>query len=114
MSANEINETINNICGKFGTAASELVPQLAKYRIAVDSVGVFVCVVLIILFAVAMRAIWKKADELDSDEVSVFIGVPFMALVVSVVIGIGFLVAIVGWVAAPDMKAIEYICNLVG
>lgn len=114
-----INNIINELCQKFNVAATELVPRMQAYRLAMDKLGmiisgVFVAIILVV-YAVCMYGLYKK-DKEDSyiDTESYFYNTLcfLLAEVIPTVVCIVNAVNYVGWKYSPEIKAMEYIVNI--
>ena len=112
---NQVNEVINNICDKLGTTATNLVPMLARYKSANALFGVIACSVLIVAFIVIAVLTNKKAKLANFDDPNEEWIIRLLALA-----GVCICTAIllynaynlVGWIASPEAKSIDYITNL--
>ena len=104
-----INNIINELCQKFNVAASELVPRLQAYGMAMNRFGAItagvICIALIIITVVICKSRW------DYDEIAM----PFIVIaeIFSTFVLLYNLYMYIGWKYAPEIKAIEYITNLI-
>ena len=103
----KINAVINNLCEKFGTTTQFLVPEIAKYKIATDVVGIiFSTVLIIILVIIAVRS--HRLMEYDDDfEVPFFVSV-FLALILVAILWV-YVSNAVGWMVSPYGAVVQMI-----
>ena len=105
-----INNIINELCQKFNVAASELVPRLQAYGMAMNkfgaiTAGVF-CIALIIIMVVISKTDW------DFDSQAVGVATSIIAEIISIIILIYNVYMYIGWKYAPEIKSIEYVMQL--
>ena len=104
-----INNIINELCQKFNVAASELVPRLQAYGMAMNKFGaitaVVICVALIIIAVVVCK--------IDSDWADIAMIFTIIGIIISIFILLYNIYMYIGWKYAPEIKAIEYITNLI-
>lgn len=103
-----INNIINELCQKFNVAASELVPRMQAYGMAMNKFGAIaagvICVVLSIIAIVICKFEWD-----DIEFVMPFI---IFAVGISIIILLYNIYTYIGWRYAPEVKTIEYITML--
>lgn len=65
MNADEVNKVIDNLCDKFGTTASELIPEMAGYQIVKHAIWLDISLIFIgIAIWLTVKIIrMKRADE---------------------------------------------------
>lgn len=103
----KINAVINNLCEKFGTTTQFLVPEIAKYEIATDVVGIiFSTVLIIILVIVAVRS-HRVMEYDDGYEVPFFVSV-FLAFIFVAILWACVSDA-VGWMVSPYGAVVQMI-----
>lgn len=67
MNSNDVNSIIDNLCGKLGTTASKLIPEMASYQIAKHSIWLVVSLIFIgvaIGFAIKLLKMHKADGEM--------------------------------------------------
>lgn len=102
---------IDEIARKLGVPADQVVPEISKLNIAQNT---FMCVMLSIVFLILIAGIIilvKKSNE-DPDSECEFIIALLCGVCIFVAIGAvicGF--DLVGWMASPKAKTIEYVLN---
>ena len=116
MKSDEINNVIDNLCQKFGTAQEALIPEMARMNVTVSWINI---VFFLILLSISALIIWKfyKAykNAKYNDEQFFYIMASFIAF--------GFVIffmweiydnaiTIAQWNSAPTAKAIEYTLQL--
>lgn len=103
-----INNIINELCQKFNVAASELVPRLQAYGMAMNRFGAITAGVLCIALTIIMIVICKT--DWDYDEIAI----PFIiiAKIFSIIVLIYNIYMYIGWKYAPEIKTIEYVMYL--
>ena len=103
-----INNIINDLCQRFNVAASELVPRLQAYGMAMNKFGAITagifCVALIIGIIFLL-----KADQDWADIFCVFIAIAEIFSIVTLIYNIYMYI---GWKYAPEIKSIEYVMRL--
>lgn len=103
----KINAVINNLCEKFGTTTQFLVPEIAKYEIATDVVGIiFSTVLIIILVIIAVRS-HRVMEYDDGYEVPFFVSI-FFALIFVAILWVCVSDA-VGWMVSPYGAVVQMI-----
>lgn len=103
-----INNIINDLCQRFNVAASDLVPRLQAYGMAMSlygaiAAGVF-CVVILIIAIVLVK---KSNVEVDSITIltSVIESIPLVVMLCNIY-------SYICWKYAPEIKSIEYVMQL--
>lgn len=115
-----VNSVIQNLCDKFNVAASELVPRMQAYGLAMSKLGIiisgiFVALILLI-YAVCMYSLYKKDKEgnyVDSDGYCFGTVCFLFSEVIPTVICIVNAVNYIGWKYAPEIKSMEYVMNMI-
>lgn len=103
-----INNIINELCQRFNVAASELVPRLQAYGMAMNKFGAItagiICIAIGILIVVMIKTDWDYAE----------IGLVFsyIAEIFSIITLIYNIYMYIGWKYAPEIKSIEYVMQL--
>lgn len=123
MNANEVNEVINNICDKIGIgieSAKEFVPALAKYEIVHNALWGIIWAVMFVFLLLVFRYLYfarKKGLQGDSyfDEDPYIIGMIICGVIAVILLPIacGYFVDMVEWIVSPNVKAINYVLELV-
>ena len=108
---NEINVVIDNLCNKLGTTVENLIPELARYHIAMQIVGIVICVVAIFV-GVGLYHKGMKADDFYADDWLVAGGI-FLGAVAAFT-AIILVVLLTGWIASPTAAGISKLIHLLG
>lgn len=111
-------EVIQKICEKLNVAAGYLIPKLAAYKITENAVQLIIsAVILFVAVKIALFCFKETVERNMSNRYDVW---PEACLCVSgitaLVTGIFAAVAtteLATWIAAPEVKGIEYVINLV-
>lgn len=114
-----INNIINELCQKFNVAATELVPRMQAYQMAMSKLRMWISGAFMALFLVGLIAyicyLKYKRDHMEfvcSDEYE-FAGFIYLLVnIIPIVVLIADAVNYVGWKYAPEIKAMEYIVNM--
>ena len=106
-----INNIINELCQKFNVAASELIPRLQAYNIAMCKFGIITSLVIIILVCAIAVMICKCFD--DEVEQVTAVAITILIDIIPLIVIICNAYEYIGWKYAPEIKAIEYISNLI-
>ena len=117
-----INNVIENICQRFGVAATEIVPRMQAYGMAMNLLGIvisgffFLLTVGITIFAVRLTIRNNTCDDgtCNADMGDFFFAgvVPAMVSVFPLIIMIVNTVEYVGWKYAPEIKAVEFAAHM--
>lgn len=108
---NEINVVIDNLCNKLGTTVENLIPELARYHITMQIMGIVLCVVVIFV-GVGLYHKGIKTDDFYADDWLIAIGI-FLA-VVATFVAIILVVQLTGWIASPTAAGISKLIHLLG
>lgn len=111
--SSEINMIIDNLCQKFGTSATFLIPELAKRAIAENIVSIIITVLIGRCMIEIIARITKWAKEEDDCDLCVLIIFPGVALVIDFLVFAFSVVDLAGWIASPTAKAIEQIASMI-
>ena len=111
-----INEIIDNICAKIGTAAERMIPEYARMKVASNTVLLMFSVVVLAVSIVAVRYAyrWYKKDEYDDTRSYVLIGTSVFtvsAVLLFLILGIYALMTIIKYSTAPHAAFIEEMLN---
>ena len=106
-----INNIINELCQKFNVAASELIPRLQAYNIAMCKFGIVTAGIIGILISAIAILICKHFDDEEDQIVSV--GITIIIEIIPIIVIICNVYEYIGWKYAPEIKAIEYISELI-
>ena len=64
MNSNDINSIIDNLCGKLGTTANKLIPEMAGYQIAKHSIWLAISIIFIgVAIGFTIRLLWMKKRD---------------------------------------------------
>ena len=105
-----INNIINELCQKFNVAASDLVPRLQAYGMAMSLYGAIAATIFIIVILVIGIFITKK--WLEDEEIIGGILLTTMLESIPVTVALCNIYSYIGWKYAPEVKSIEYIMQL--
>ncbi len=115
-----VNSVIQNLCDKFNVAASELVPKMQAYQMAMTKLGMWISGAFMVLFLIALIAyiahLNYKRDHSDfvcSDEYQFAVFIYVIVNIAPVIICIVNAVEYVGWKYAPEIKSMEYVMNMI-
>ena len=103
-----INNIINELCQKFNVAASDLVPRLQAYGMAMNKFGAITAGIFIVTLIIGMVVVYK----IDWDCVEFVAVFTVVAEIFSIVALIYNIYMYIGWKYAPEIKSIEYIMYL--
>lgn len=115
-----VNSVIQNLCDKFNVAASELVPRMQAYQLAMAKLGMWISGGFILLFLVGLIAYIcylnyerNNSGLVCSDIYPFAVFIWFLANIAPVIICIINVVEYVGWKYAPEIKTMQYIMNMI-
>ena len=64
MNSSDVNSIIDNLCDKFGTTASKLIPEMAGYQIAKHSIWLAISLIFIgVAIGFTIRLLWMKKRD---------------------------------------------------
>lgn len=63
----DINAIINELADKFGTTAQYLISEMQKYYIIESSITCFVCLLIVIVSAVAIKKLIAKSMQMKKE-----------------------------------------------
>ena len=114
-----INNIINELCQKFNVAATELVPRMQAYGLAMNKLGmvisgIFVALIFVI-YAVCMYGLYRQNKKYDCIDSETYVMSTFgflLADIIPTIVCIVNAVDYVGWKYAPEIKAMEYVVNM--
>ena len=115
-----INNIINELCQKFNVAASELIPRMQAYKMAMTKLGMWISGGFITLFLIALIAyilyLNYKSDHgkyVSSDDypfaVFIYLSVSIAPAIILIINAVDY----VGWKYAPEIKTMEYVMNMI-
>ena len=104
-----INNIINELCQKFNVAASDLVPRLQAYGMAMSLYGAIVAAAFCVAIFIGAIILIKKCCEFDKP-LAIFISL--VVEIFSLIVMIYNAYMYIGWKYAPEVKSIEYIMQL--
>ena len=117
MKSDEINNAIDNLCQKFGTAQETLIPEMAKMNVTVSRINISFFLVLMSISAIIIWKFYKAYKNTQYHDEQFFY---FMASIFAFGFAIFFMweiydnaITIAQWNSAPTAKAVEYILELV-
>ena len=105
-----INNVINELCQKFNVAASDLVPRLQAYGMAMSLYGAVAAAIFCILFLIIAIVIIRK--ECEYELLGFGIALTCLAETIPVIIMLYNIYTYIGWKYAPEIKSIEYVMYL--
>lgn len=106
-----INNIINELCQKFNVAASDLVPRLQAYNMAMSLYGVVAGLIFVIAIIISAVFLIKKYSYDDGEELAA-VSIAVILEIIPVIVVLGNMYAYIGWKYAPEVKSIEYIMQL--
>ena len=119
MNANDVTLIIDSLCEKLALGAQnvgQLVPQLAQYKISIDITMLVLALLAAIVSVFAIIVSFKCRDDKSvfhalylSDWDASFGALGSVFLISSIIMVAVNVVDVVGWISAPDLKAILYI-----
>ena len=105
-----INNIINELCQKFNVAASDLVPRLQAYGMAMSLYGAIAagafCVAILIAAIIIIR------NYCDDDLLGFGIVLTCIVETIPIFVMLYNIYTDIGWKYAPEVKSIEYIMYL--
>ena len=101
---NEINTVIDNLCEKLGVTIDSLVPEFAKYNVAMFACGICICIAVIIIIQIFFQKL-KKTEDYEFDSTPYIIGNAALTIVAAIVL-VCLAVQLVGWLASPTAATI--------
>lgn len=105
-----INNIINELCQKFNVAASDLVPRLQAYGMAMSLYGAIAagafCVAILIAAIIIIR------NYCDDDLLGFGIVLTCIVETIPIFVMLYNIYTYIGWKYAPEVKSIEYIMYL--
>lgn len=118
MKSDEINNVIDNLCQKFGTAQETLIPEMARMNVTVSWINI---VFFLILLSISALIIWKFYKAYKNAKYNYEQFFYLMASILTFGFAIFFMweiydnaITIAQWNFAPTAKAIEYTLQLLG
>ena len=105
-----INNIINELCQKFNVAASDLVPRLQAYGMAMNLYGAIVAAAFCIVFLICTIIIAKKWHDIEDIAFGVFVMLFFESI--PLIVMLYNIYMYIGWKYAPEVKSIEYVMRL--
>ena len=128
MNSVEFAEAINIICGKLGIAAdaaAQIVPRLARARIAEQGTIIITLLLLSVSLGFVCKKLYSVAQRYadnnglyssvwDVDWFLLFFAIIFVGIVVCLAVVVILLPDVIGWIVSPDAKAILYVINQIG
>ena len=117
MSYEQAMEAIQKICEKLNVAAEYLVPRLAKYKITENAVLLIIMAAVIFSIVKLLRFTFKEMTERNiSNSYDGWPEILFVlscgALVILAITAAVIATEFATWIAAPEVKAIEYIIRM--
>ena len=105
-----INNIINELCQKFNVAASDLVPRLQAYGMAMSLFGAITAAAICAVILIAVIVIVRN----DGDYTDLGLNILFTCLAESIPVFVMLynIYMYIGWKHAPEIKSIEYIMQL--
>ena len=63
MNSSDVNSIINNLCDKLGTTASKLIPEMASYQIAKQSILLVISLIFIgVAIGFTIKLLWMRKN----------------------------------------------------
>ena len=116
----DINTIINELAEKFGTTAQYLISEMRKYYIIENSINIFVCLLIAIVSAVAIKKLVTKSMKMKKEsEWSEWEGYLAWCILPGGFLlgcGIGFIVSIehlLLWTITPTASVLHEILKMV-
>lgn len=116
----DINTIINELANKFGTTAQYLIGEMQKYYIIESSISCFVCLLIVIISAVAIKKLVAKSMQMKKEsEWSEWEGFLVWCILPGAFLlgcGIGFIVSIENlllWTITPTASVLHEILKMV-
>lgn len=110
----QINAVINDLCMKFNVTAEYLVPRIQAYKMATSVFGIVASMVFVVIIGIIFGIIIvhdsKHGDFYDLGGSCI---AAILCEVIPIIIVLTNTYNYIGWKYAPEVKAIEYIANLV-
>lgn len=110
----QINAVVEDLCMKFNVTAEYLVPRIQAYKMAMNVFGIVAALVFVVIIGIAFRIIivhYSKHGDFD-DLVASYIAA-IGSEVIPIIVVLANTYSYIGWKYAPEVKAIEYIADLV-
>lgn len=109
-----INNVIENICQRFGVAATEIVPRMQAYCMAMHRLGIGISGFFSIILVGITLFIARQTIKINHDWADVMLNCCMTTIMSVVSIGIMILnmVEYIGWKYAPEIKAVEFAANM--
>lgn len=115
-----INNIINELCNKFNVAASELIPRLQAYSLAMSKLGIIISAIFVVLVliicAITVYSLYRRDKACGCEDFDSYFACTIAFLVfdlIPTIICIINTVNYVGWKYAPEIKAMEYVMNMI-
>ena len=111
-------EVIQKICDKLNVAAGYLIPKLAAYKITENAVlltisaAVLFCMVKLVRFCFKEMVNREISDSYDGWP-EIFLAIGCFGLLFAALLAANAAIELATWIAAPEVKGIEYVINLV-
>ena len=116
MKSDEINNVIDNLCQKFGTAQETLIPEMARMNVTVSRISIAFFLVLLLISILIILKFYKAYKNAKYNDEQFF-------YIKATIITFGFVIffmweiydnaiTIAQWNSAPTAKAIEYTLQL--
>ena len=110
----QINAVVEDLCMKFNVTAEYLVPRIQAYKMAMCMFGIVAAMVFVIIIGIAFGTlIVKLSKEGSADDIVGSWIAAILCEMIPIIIVLINTYSYIGWKYAPDVKAIEYIANLV-
>ncbi len=116
----DINAIINELANKFGTTTQYLIGEMQKYYIIENSISSFVCLLIVIISAVAIKKLVAKSMKMKKEsEWSDWEGPLAWCILPGVFLlacGIGFIVNITNlllWTITPTASVLHEMLKMI-
>lgn len=110
----QINAVVEDLCTKFNVTAEYLVPRIQAYKMATSMFGIVAALVFAVIIGIVFGIIivhYSKHGYFDDLVGSCLAAILCETIPITIVLTNTY--SYIGWKYAPEVKAIEYIANLV-
>lgn len=112
-----VREALEKLARDFNTTVDYLIPRLQQYYMAMHLLGVAISLFFILMFVAVytvfvFKPLMKQTDP-DSDSILAGLGTFVLLEITPTIVFIVNLVNFVGWKYAPEIRAIEYVMELI-
>lgn len=103
----QINAIINNLCEKFGTTTQFLIPEIAKYEIAVNVATIVTVLVLDAICVVLAKKCYVAYGDSEKDPYNIngwqagMLSCIVIVVIATIVFVPDAFISAIGWIASP-------------